>query len=236
MNVDAVVEAVRDAQGRLFESVAGLSEDEVRAPSMLPGWSRAHVLTHLARNADSNTWMLDGARVGESREQYPGGLTTRSAAIEAGAARALVDVLDDLAHTSERLLAAYGRMDDASWDAFTRPTSSAMPARAGAFSRLREVEVHHVDLALGYSVADWPAWFVETEIDRRTASLGGRLTPGTALHLEATDTGASWDGGEGATRPSVSGPACWLLAWLLGRDVPAGTLVAPGGIPGLGAW
>jgi len=30
----------------------GLSDDDTRAPSELPGWSRGHTLSHIARNAD----------------------------------------------------------------------------------------------------------------------------------------------------------------------------------------
>ena len=41
--------------------------------SRLPGWSRGHLLSHLARNADGVRGMVEGAIVGEEREQYPHG-------------------------------------------------------------------------------------------------------------------------------------------------------------------
>ena len=38
-------------------AVRGLTDDAARAPSRLPGWTRGHVLTHLARNAEGTaTW------------------------------------------------------------------------------------------------------------------------------------------------------------------------------------
>nr|WP_254126579.1 maleylpyruvate isomerase N-terminal domain-containing protein [Amycolatopsis sp. CA-230715] len=40
------------AAERLPRSVRRLGDADVRAPSALPGWSRAHVLAHLARHAD----------------------------------------------------------------------------------------------------------------------------------------------------------------------------------------
>ena len=56
-----------------------------RRPSLLPGWSVGHVLTHLARNGDSVVWRLEGAALGELRDQYPGGLEQRREDIDAGA-------------------------------------------------------------------------------------------------------------------------------------------------------
>ena len=65
----------------------GLHDEQARAPSLLPGWSVGHVLTHIARNGDSLVWRLEGAAQGELRDQYPGGLEQRRADIEAGAGR-----------------------------------------------------------------------------------------------------------------------------------------------------
>ena len=39
-------------------------------PSLLPGWSRGHVLTHLARNADGAVNLLTWARTGVETPQY----------------------------------------------------------------------------------------------------------------------------------------------------------------------
>jgi maleylpyruvate isomerase len=41
------------------------------------------------------------------------------------------------------------------------------------FRRWREVEVHHVDLDLGYGPADWPDAYVEEELARTVAGLDG---------------------------------------------------------------
>jgi hypothetical protein len=43
---------ITTATGRLLRTASRLSDADVRAPSLLPGGSRGHVLTHLARNAD----------------------------------------------------------------------------------------------------------------------------------------------------------------------------------------
>jgi uncharacterized protein (TIGR03083 family) len=53
---------VQDSHARLRRTLAGLTDAGARRPSLLPGWTVGHVLTHLARNGDSHVRMLDGAR------------------------------------------------------------------------------------------------------------------------------------------------------------------------------
>jgi hypothetical protein len=43
------------ATERLLDGLDGLSDVQVAGPSLLPGWTRGHVLTHLARNAEGGT-------------------------------------------------------------------------------------------------------------------------------------------------------------------------------------
>ena len=53
-----------DGAAHLRGLMSRLGDDAFRAPSLLPGWSRAHVLTHLARNADGMINLLLWARTG----------------------------------------------------------------------------------------------------------------------------------------------------------------------------
>ena len=55
------------ATQRLLDAARVLPESELRAPSLLPGWSRAHVLAHVARNADAMRSLLTGARIQQHR-------------------------------------------------------------------------------------------------------------------------------------------------------------------------
>ena len=73
--------------------------------------------------------------------------------------------------------------------------------------------MHHADLGIGYTAADWPADFVDLLMERRAKEL---RSAGTGLTWRATDRDASWSSGEG---PEVSGTAADLLWWLLGRGV-----------------
>ncbi len=64
---------VAGAQARLLALIQPLSDADVRRPSRLPGWTVGHVLSHLARNADSHRRRADAAGAGEVIEQYEGG-------------------------------------------------------------------------------------------------------------------------------------------------------------------
>src|SRR5579871_1432669 len=113
--------------------------------------------------------------------------------------------------------------------ATVKPSVGEVPAQYLVGARLREVEVHHVDLGLRYTTADWPVEFVDRELTQRIAGLPTRLPPGTAVRLVHTGTGQSWELGGGPASVSVSGPGHAILAWLLGREAVG--LDAPAGLP-----
>ena len=53
-----------DGAAHLRGLMMRMGDDAFAAPSALPGWSRAHVLTHVARNADAMINLLTWARTG----------------------------------------------------------------------------------------------------------------------------------------------------------------------------
>jgi maleylpyruvate isomerase len=183
------IEACVAAHRRLLDSVDRLTEAQVSQPSLLPGWSRGHVITHLARNADSHVWLFEGAEVGEVRRQYPT-TDTREANIEAGARRPAGELREDLTRSCGRLEAAWRELRDELWDQEGVVKAGARSMKELVFRRLREVEVHHVDLDLGYSPSGWPSIYVEEELRRRLRTL-----PDRARHAA-------------------------LVTWLLGRAAP----------------
>ncbi len=82
-----VLGAWREAEDRLLATIAPLDDATMARPSLLAGWTVAHLLTHLARNADSHVRRTEAAIAGVVVDQYPGGLAERAADIEAGAGR-----------------------------------------------------------------------------------------------------------------------------------------------------
>jgi len=178
------------SHARLVADVANMSENNVREPSRLPNWSRAHLITHLARNADSFSWLVDGARLGERRQQYPE-VGMRDRDIAAGSTRSKSELYEDLALALEGLEVAWSKLGDDQWTIVQDGSSGELEMSEIVFRRLREVEIHHVDLDVGYSASDWPALYVEGELRRQLERL-----PGRADHTS-------------------------LVAWLVGRsDVP----------------
>jgi maleylpyruvate isomerase len=164
------------AQAALDTQLAGLDDATARGPSRLPDWSVGHVLTHIARNADSVVWRLEGAALGELRDQYPGGLEQRRADIEVGAGRPAVELVADVQSSSATVERVMAELPDGAWDAPSRTSRGVVePSRDAVLSRWREVVVHHGDLGLG-AVALTPD-LVAAWLPRELPRLADRTDP-----------------------------------------------------------
>ncbi len=172
---DRSVELCVAAHGRLLAEVAGLSEAQVRAPSLLPDWSVGHVLTHLARNADGHARRLAGALRGEDVPRYPGGREQRAEEIEAGAARSVRTIVDDLAASQAALEEVFRASGAAGWPNEHLRGHDQYGPRACPAHRLREVEMHHADLGVGYGPLDWPEDYVAWDLGVLLATVPQRL-------------------------------------------------------------
>jgi maleylpyruvate isomerase len=200
-DVEETLEYLRSGTAGLVAAISGLSASNVRGASLLPRWSRAHVLTHLARNAEGGTRLLGWARTGEPSYEYVS-LAARAAAIEGGADRAAAALIDDVRQTAEAFSAAATGMPPSGWDREVRWTAGQVtPARLIVPSRWAEVLIHHVDLAIGYQPAHWPAAFTAGFLPLLVASLSGRDAAMEAVRLEATDTGHVFTIGETTPKP-----------------------------------
>src|SRR3954449_1423873 len=98
--IDLRVQGCRSAQATLLAALSALTDEQARQPCLLPGWSVGHLLTHVARNADSVVRRFDGAMRGEVVDQYEGGPVGREAEIDAGAHRSAVELVDDVRRTA----------------------------------------------------------------------------------------------------------------------------------------
>jgi maleylpyruvate isomerase len=168
---------IDDATQRLLGTARVIAEPDLRQLSLLPGWTRAHVLAHLARGADAMRTILIGARSGEDRAAYASA-EAREADIERTGAQQAKELVADVADSSMALRTIARQLPDRAWAHPVRILGSApFPAGQLLTRRLAEVELHHCDLAAGYSPADWPAAFASMELaepmraqreDRRT--------------------------------------------------------------------
>jgi maleylpyruvate isomerase len=155
---------VDDATQRLLGTARVIAEPDLRQPSLLPGWTRAHVLAHLARSADAMRTMLIGARTGEDRPAYASA-RARDADIERSAAQQAKELVADMADSAMALRTIARQLPGPAWAHPVRiPGSAPSPAGELLIQRLVEVELHHCDLAAGYTPADWPAAFASMEL------------------------------------------------------------------------
>ncbi len=196
----------------------GLDDHGAREPSGLPGWTRAHVLTHVARNADATTAMLAVAVAGREPAMYDGGDRARNAAIRAGAQRPVAAIVEDLHAAHHRLEAAWDAGSGSVWAGVGEPQDVPVTMADCAFYRWREVALHTVDLALpgGRGWTDLPQGYLDEEWGRALATLPGRLPPATVVVL-VPDDAPPRAFGAGAARCVVRGDRAHLLGWLVGR-------------------
>jgi maleylpyruvate isomerase len=205
--------------------------DWARQPSLLPGWSRGHLLTHLARNADAMARTLAGTRRGELVPMYDSE-AQRDTDIAAGAGRDRAELAADVATSAARLEETWSALSAEDWRRDAAHRHGVQPAVRLISMRWREVEIHRADLDDGYGPGDWPASFVAPLLpalldpDR----IGPRLPSGLTVEVINTDSGQRWTVGgppaptrSRAVRASappptrVVGPSWALVGWLTGR-------------------
>lgn len=232
----ALTEDVNKANDRLLATVAGLSEAALAGPSLLPGWSRGHVLSHLARNAEAMCNLLTWARTGVVTLPYPSP-QARADAIEAGAARSHAAQLADVGDTAARFSAEATSMPAQAWTVLLNERYGL--AVTVVWRRLREVEVHHVDLDAGYRPQDWPEAFthrlLHELVTNRPRSGDAAAAPAVALHVDGLNHPLQL--GDGTPAVTVSGTGHAMAAWLSGRGDGTALAVEPAGtLPVLSDW
>jgi maleylpyruvate isomerase len=227
--------AVRRACTALYETVDSLDDVAVHGPSRLTGWTRGHVVSHLARNADGLVNLLHWARTGIESPMYASPVD-READIEEGAHRLVQVQQEDLRAADERFFMATEVMSEMDWEeGVTDRHGQPMPVALVPWMRLTEVLVHHVDLNVG---ADFDRMVVlageQTELllDYVVTRYDGQPDiPPVRLVVELpSGDDRTWLLGNAALRTEIRLPAATALAWLTGRDRSAT------GLPSLPAW
>ncbi len=228
---------VREATERLDLTVSGLDDETIHQPSRLPDWSRAHVVTHLARNADALVNLLTWARTGVEHPMYASA-ADRDADIDEGADRLAQILREDLHAACDRFMVAATALPARAWAApVMGRQQTSIPAANVPYMRLHEVWVHLVDLDLGFGFADIPQPHLEhmlgESVSRQIQRPDG---PTVRLKVELPDGRERvWDllGGRDGRVHEVTGSAAEAIAWLTGRENGDGLV---GDVPRLPAW
>ncbi|WP_438387263.1 maleylpyruvate isomerase family mycothiol-dependent enzyme [Actinopolyspora saharensis] len=218
--------AVQGATNTLLETVGAMDEVSVHAPSSLPGWSRAHVISHLARNADGCVNLLTWARTGVEHPMYPSA-ADRDADIAEGSHRNHRLLFEDLAASSDRFFEAARTLPQEAWHSLVASVpGNPVPAHEVLRNRLLEVRVHMIDLDHGFGFEDMPRGDLERLLNDAVRQLGGRTdVPPLSVTIDFDDGNSTvWEiGAPHSQRYRVRGRAETVLGWLLGRTAP-GTL------------
>jgi len=210
---EAVLQWWADGERAVAALVERMTDDDLAAPSALPGWSRAHVVAHLARNADALLNLLTWARTGVETPMYPS-REARDAGIEATAAQPPAELRADSAAACARFAAAVDAMPAPAWTATLHNAQGrAMPATDVPWMRAKEVWVHGVDLDAGLAFVHVPAAFCTALVDDVLALFAARDQT-LDVTIVASDVDRTW--GSGA--PVVTGPVSAIAAWLTRSD------------------
>ena len=191
----------------LLRTATALDDETIRVASLCEGWTRAHVLSHIARNADALGNLVSWAVTGIPRPMYDSP-DARDADIVAGSTRGAHEVLTDLEDSAARFASAATGLAGT-------PERAEVEMRGGRTVlggqlptlRLMEVVFHHVDLFAGYTFADADPGFVTraTTIAIARVRASGKAPPITRPGGEG-DPRTAGGGARHVTRLDPDGP------------------------------
>jgi len=227
-----VVELLKAGTRRLVRSIDKMTDEQWPAPSLLPGWTRTHVVAHLTLNAEALAGALEGVHEGRRVPMYRS-QEARDADITELAAGRSVPALRDRFLGATAVIGEWVEelADNLATVSIERvPGGREFPASEVGPMRVREVEIHHADLGLDYTAADWTGDFVVLLLDSRAAAYAGPL----GFTARATDLDRSWTFGTGG--PTVSGAGSALAWWATGRGTGDGLTSDDGRVPRMEPW
>lgn len=165
-----------------LRSVDGLTEEQFAAPSLLPGWSRKHVVAHVHHNAEALGRLVSWVATGVESPMYSS-VEHRNGEIEASATLS-GDELRRLVRQSAGALATdLGKLSEQEWSIqVVTAQGRTVPASEIPWMRAREVAVHAVDMDAGVGFADLPenltTTLVREVVDKRLREGEGPLLAG----------------------------------------------------------
>lgn len=225
------------ATTRYLEALTQLDEEAVRRPSLLPDWSRTHVIAHLSRNADAFSQVLRQVTAGEPAFMYASA-EARTTGIEETVDSSDVDaLLKDAEEACARLGDALAACSADPATPYTKVLGGDETWRLDSVGRRRraEVEIHHADLGIGYVPDDWPTDFSLAMVKQRQDEMAALPEGCPSMVLSSTDVEGLWKLGEGQG-PEIHGTVGDLAWWLVGRGGGRGLTSSSGELPDLGRW
>ncbi|MEZ2371825.1 maleylpyruvate isomerase family mycothiol-dependent enzyme [Arthrobacter sp. RCC_34] len=216
---DTLLHDLRSAADLVNKLAASLDDEAVKAPSVLPGWTRGHVLAHVMGISEAMARQIEHAKRGERIDLYDGGYEGRTARIELAAGHTAEEHREDVQAATTRALDALGSLEPEEWDVPISYRDGVV--RDGAFALWRELTIHGTDLGLDYGPETWSKAFCLHLLD----FLAARVPDGRRLVLQplGLPPRTLGHGGDGVV---VSGMLTDIAAWLAGREPSLSSLRA----------
>lgn len=223
MPVSATMTTLRrrklEATQALLGDTIRISDQEWQQPSRLPGWTRAHVATHLARNADGLRRAVTGLLTHRSTHLYASPRDRRRD-LELGSRRAPLELQIDLDTSAGKLNEVFNQLTESGiTDEVELSPGFRMPAHHLVVARLNEVVLHRIDLDHGFAPANIDADIARWLLEWNCLRIGER-PDFPAMHLMSSSGFQTVIGA--APHPDhepqiVQGTDASLLGWLTGR-------------------
>jgi maleylpyruvate isomerase len=155
--------------------LAQLTADDLYGPSLLSGWSRAHVVAHVAYHARHLAHLLEKIR---TSEPVPTGEETYDVDYAATLPQAALQNLH--AHTVVHLNVEWRDLPADKWETVVQgPHGSPLRLVDTLWNRAKEVWMHAVDLNTGGKLEDVPSLFLD-QLSEETLSVRDK-----AAHTQA---------------------------------------------------
>ncbi|MFE4541194.1 maleylpyruvate isomerase family mycothiol-dependent enzyme [Arthrobacter sp. NPDC056727] len=215
-----------------------LTDAELDGGSLLPRWTRRHVVAHVGYNARAVARLVEWAATGVETPMYPS-TEVRDHEISFGATLSPIALRNLFDHSAVHLSVEWRDLPDRDWASEVKTIQGrTVPASETVWMRTREVWIHAVDLGNGATFADVPAPVLERLLRDITGAWHARGTDaGLMVRVPGTDLEFGDTGAEDPT--IVSGPLPAVVEWASGRGTGGVTASGPGatcGVPAAPKW
>lgn len=194
------------------DALSSVTESDLRDPSLLPGWSRAHVLAHVGFNAQALGRLVTWARTGLPHAMYSNP-DQRADEIERGSSWTLDRLRDHVSREQSLLSAALEGLTAAQWQTDIRTAQGrTLPASEIPWLRSRELWIHAVDLGGKASFDAFPTQLLLRLVDEALEKhqLDGRTVLGSPSALARWLTRGDETGVASADGHTVPALPPWL--------------------------
>ena len=216
-----------------------LTDAELDGDSLLPGWTRRHVVAHVGYNARAVARLVEWAATGVETPMYPS-VEVRNHEIDFGATLSPIALRNLFDHSAVHLNVEWRDLPADSWHHKVKTVQGrTVPAEETVWMRTREVWVHAVDLDNGATFKDIPAPVLERLLKDITDAWHARGTD-KDLVVQVDGTALSFGDTTAASPTIVSGPLAAIAQWATGRGTDGTRAQHDGGsvtpVPAAPAW